>query len=291
MPEQLDAPEAVVKPVLRFHNVLGKPIAVEVKVAPLEVAGWRAVSGGEVSDEAMTVTVQLAPGEKAERPLQFRVRAGGVPYPPGVSWRVQYEGQWLENEPFPMVQCTALPLYPSAAWRAPGEWKVVGPFPLGDIKVEALPAHPAAANPNSYRRYGPEDGFEPEREYDGGKQWFDATTQGVGLLNFNGIMGTLDHALGYALCGIHSPGPQLTHAMVYSDNYAQVVLNGELVEGAEDFGVPSGYLYAPLDLRAGWNTFIVKLINNRGDWFLRVLVADSAGSLKFAPAPPEQGLK
>ena len=40
-----------------------------------------------------------------------------------------------------------------------------------------------------------------------------------------------------------------------------------------------------LALNAGWNTVVVKVINNRGDWFLRCLVADPRRNLVFSDTP------
>ena len=40
----------------------------------------------------------------------------------------------------------------------------------------------------------------------------------------------------------------------------------------------------------GWNT-LVKLINNRGDWFVRVLIADPSGNLQFDSRPRERVAK
>ena len=284
-PEDVTAPVVHVRPVLRLHNVLDEPIAVEIQFTGLEESGWTPAH----DTSADGVTVSLAPGARAARPLDFTVEQARLPYPPGVAWRVQYQGAWLENERYPMVQETALPLYPAQAWRVVPNWKVVGPFGLGDIDTGPLPDSPEKANANFYRRFGPEEGFDPERVYADGRRWFDVENQGRGLLNFNGILGTLDHVLGYALCAIRAPEAQRVHAVVYSDNYAQAVLNGELVESAQDFGTPCGFLYVPLDLRAGWNTLVMKLINNHGDWFLRALIADPNENLDFAAAPPENG--
>ncbi len=280
-PEGVMEPVVRVRPIIRLRNVLDAPITVELEITGLAESGWKAQEG-----VAAVPRMALAPGAEAAHALAFAVEQARLPYPPGVSWRVEYRGAWLENESYPMVQETAMPLYPAGAWRVVPGWQVTGPFALGDIDTEPLPEQPAAANANFYRRLGPEDGFEPGRVYEGGRRWFEVANQGRGLLNFNGILGTLDHALGYALCGVHSPVAQRVHALVYSDNYAQVVLNGELVESAQDFGAPCGFIYAPLDLDAGWNTLVVKLINNHGDWFLRTLVADPQGNLKFAAAPP-----
>ena len=74
--------------------------------------------------------------------------------------------------------------------------------------------------------------------------------------------------------------------VTYSDNFSYVMLNGELIEQGRDFGAPGGFTYVPISVKEGWNTLIVKLINNRGDWFLRVLVADPEGNLEFQDAPP-----
>ena len=280
-PENLDQETARVRPIITLSNVLDKTVTIEVQIHELAAAGW----GSEGDSDDLVISEELGPGEKSVHNLTFAVAKEHLPYPPLVSWRVRYEGAWLNNEDFPMVQEVCLPLYPAKTWRIVPEWQVVGPFALGDIDTSFLPTDPRAANANFYKRFGPEEGYAPGKDYEGGRQWFKAVNQGRGLLNFNGIMGTLDHALGYAYCGIHAPEAQLTHAVIYSDNYTQAVLNGALIEGAQDFGTPSGFIYVPLTLKKGWNSIVIKLINNRGDWFLRALVADPQGDLEFADEP------
>jgi hypothetical protein len=281
MPEGVDGETVRVRPILRFHNPFDEAIVVEARVTALDFSGWAPAQ----SEGGVLVTETLRPGEKREHTLDFTVPRGRLPYPPGVAWRVQYGGAWLDHESYPMVQETCMPLYPAETWRVVPAWQVAGPFALGPIDATHLPANPKAANAKFFHRFGPEDGFDGARSYEGGRRWILAENQGRGLINFNGILGTQDHALAYALCGIHSPEAQKVHALVYSDNYAQAVLNGELIVGAQDFGTSSGYLYVPLALEAGWNTFIVKLMNNRGDWFLRTLIADPRGNLEFAAVP------
>jgi len=293
-PEDLDAATVTLRATLRFHNVLDAPVTVEATVGKLATCGWEPVLNGDTSrtkrkGDTLVIEVALDPGERVERPLTFRVPQARLAYPPRVSWRVRYEGEWIDNESFPMVQESVIPIAPAACLRAVPEWQLVGPFPLGDIDTTPLPADPAAANANFFHRFGPEEGYDAERIYDGGLKWFPVRSQGRGLLNFNALMGTLDHALGYALCGVYSPHAQRTHAVVYSDNFSQGVLNGGLLEDGQDFGAPGGFTHIPLRLEGGWNTLILKLINNRGDWFLRVLVADPEGNLEFAPHPPAAG--
>jgi hypothetical protein len=227
----------------------------------------------------------LQPGQRLARDLRFSVPGERIPYPPRFAYRVKYQGEWLQNESYSMVQENVVPIYPVEALKVVPEWQLVGPFPLGDFETDLLPEEPGQANANFFKRFGPEDGYDPDAVYGDGLRWFPAKTQGRGLLNFNALLGTLDHALGYALCGIRAEKACRTHALVYSDNYHQAVLNGKLIEEGQDFGAPSGFTYIPLDLKAGWNTFIVKLINNHGDWFLRVLVADLEGVLMFTASP------
>jgi Calcineurin-like phosphoesterase len=287
--EGLDSDTVTVRTTVAFSNPLQEPVAIRLAIGPLLRCGWRAVgppdSAWKVDGETVSIEVPLEPGQSYDASLVFGVPADRLSYPPGIGHEVRYQGEWLAKETYNMVEVGVVPIYPVAALRAVPEWQLVGPFPLGDIDTSHLPDAPAKANPNFFKRFGPEDGYDPDRVYDGGLRWYEARGQGWGLLNFNGLMGTLDHALGYALCGVYSPEAQLTHAAVYADNFSQVVLNGELVKQGQDFGAPGGFVYVPLHLRAGWNTVTAKLINNHGDWFLRFLIADPKGNLRFASHP------
>jgi hypothetical protein len=283
-PDDPLASEVTVRAKARLRNVLSEPIDLELSVEALAASGWQPESAS-TADGDLRFTHTLNPGGEAEQPLVFRVPRERLPYPPRVTWRLRYRGEWIEADTFPMSQEVTVPIYPADSLRTVSEWHIVGPFPLGPIDTAKLPADPAAANANFFKRFGPEDGFDPDREYEGGLKWRPARSLGRSLLNFNGLMGTLDHALAYALCGVHSPVDQVVHAVVHADNFAQLVLNGELIEEAQSFGTPGGLVYVPLRLEAGWNTLVAKLINNRGDWFIRVLVADPDGNLTFAAAP------
>lgn len=180
-----------------------------------------------------------------------------------------------------MERVDVAPLYPQAAWRDVPRWQVAGPFPLGPIDTSKLPGDPAGANPNFFKRFGPEDGFEPGRTYEGGVGWRAAASCGNGLLNHNAILGTADLAAAYSACAVFSPIERMTHAVMYADNFAQVYVNGVLAESAQSFGAPGGFVYVPIELRQGWNWIVVKVINNRGDWFLRFLLADPSGDLRL----------
>ncbi len=279
-----------VRTAAHFANPFEEPLAIEAAVLALDESMWEPLlddgtpwrfEGGNLVAE-----VELAPREDLSLEITFRTTWENLSYPPRHTARVRYKGAWLRGESYPMEQENVVPAYPVESLRIVPAWQVIGPFPLGDIDTSQLPGDPALANPNFFHHFGPDDGYEPEREYAGGLRWRRVTNQGRGLLNFNGILGTQDLALGYALCGVYSPTAQTTHVVTYSDNFSYVMLNGELIEQGQDFGAPGGFTYVPISVKEGWNTLIVKLINNRGDWFLRVLVADPEGNLEFQDAPP-----
>ena len=273
--------------VATFRNVLDKDVTVRLTIGPVGAETWAPVptEGWRVDNDSVIAEVSLAPGETLERALSFHVPDAAAGYPPGIACEVKYAGAWLKKESMPMEEMAVVPLVSRKAYRPVPEWQLVGPFPIGPIETKLLPEHPEQANANFAKRFGPEDGFDTERTYDGGLRWYPVKAHANGLINSNALMGTVDEAVGYALCGVYSPEAQTTHVAVYADNFAQIVVNGTLVESVQDMGWSGGYVFVPLDLHQGWNTLIVKIVNNKGDWFARVLVADPKGNLRFAATP------
>jgi len=294
-PPETDGGTVVLRTAARLANPFEEEIHIEITVPSLDEfmwdAEWEAGSPWRRDGGALLAETVLPPGQTAALGIVFRTSEEHLSYPPRYAFRVRYREAWLNGERYPMVQESVIPAYPVESLRAVPEWQVVGPFPLGEIDTGKLPGEPAAANPNFFRAFGPEAGYDPDREYDGGLRWQTVASQGRGLLNFNGILGTRDLALGYALCGVYAPEARTTHAVMYSDNFSYMMLNGEVVQQGQDFGAPGGFTYVPLRLREGWNTLLVKLINNRGDWFVRVLVADPSGNLQFDSRPRERVAK
>ncbi|MDP2322855.1 MAG: hypothetical protein Q8N51_02370, partial [Gammaproteobacteria bacterium] len=237
-----------------------------------------------LADGHLAVTRHLAPGETVATGIALRVPREKLSFPPDVGWRVRYDGHWLEKEGMKMVEVSTAPIYPVASYTAPTEVMLVGPFSLGPIDTGHLPDAPEKANPKFYHRFGPEAGYREGATYDGGLQWQRVTPQGVGLVNGNALLGTLDHVAAYVSCAVYSPAPQVTHAIVGADNFSQTYVNGALEEGGQGFGGHGAFVYPELALKEGWNTVVVKLINNKADWFLRFLIADPKGNLTIAAA-------
>ncbi|MCC6696480.1 MAG: metallophosphoesterase [Candidatus Hydrogenedentes bacterium] len=285
MPENMGADTAGVRAVVQLQNVLKEPVTLAVSIAPLGESGWRPIieagSSWSLQGDAVTVEKTLAPGERASVPLDLQVPAERLPYPPAASWTVKYKGETLHAEGRPMEKAEVVPIYPARVMREVPAWQVIGPFKIGPIDTAQLPQNPEKANPYFVKQLGPESGYEEGRVYDEGRAWQSCAPQRNGLLNFNGLMGTLDLAAAFASFKVQSPADQVVFADVYADNFAQVYVNGAVSEGGQTFGAPGGYVHAPIHLRAGWNSVVVKVVNNRGDWFLRFLIADPQGNLRF----------
>jgi len=289
MPQRLDAATIVVDVTITFDNILSEAARVRTAIAPVSTSGWEPDleqgSTWRLEGDTLSVERSLQPGEKAGEHIRFNVQADRLSFPPGVDHTVEYKGGVLAKESRRMEQVDVVPIYPNSSIRSIPAWQIIGPFPLGPIDTSHLPDDPEKANPHFYKRFGPEDGYEADRVYEGGRSWMHCDPLPNGLLNFNALMGTTDLACAYALCGVYSPTEQLVHATVYADNFAQVFLNGKLIEGAQTFDAPAGFVYVPLALQQGWNTVVAKIINNRADWFLRFMIADPQENLHFVEFP------
>lgn len=286
-PEGLDGPDIRIHAQAALGNPFDKAIAVRLKAAPIEECGWRfldeeGVFEGNKEQDAVLLNVFLEPGQSRIVSMPFMTAASNLATPPAVTWDVRYDGHWLSKERMPMEEINVVPLYPMEVWRNVPQWQVVGPFPIGYIDATQLPHSPEKANPNFFKRMGPESGYRETACFEDNLTWKPAASCGNGLLNHNAILGTAECAAAYSSVFVQSPVEQRTHALVYADNFAQVFVNGVLQESAQAIGAPGGFVYVPLAWESGWNTFVVKVINNRGDWFLRCLIADPQKNLHFS---------
>lgn len=273
-----------------LNNVLDKEVTIRVVLEEFQRSGWvvplRVNGDWKIDEDALVIEATLPAGATKEIPLSLSVPRARLAYPPNVGWSVQYDGHWLNKEGMRMVEITTVPIHPVASYRAPETVQLVGPFTLGPIDTSHLPEAPEKANANFYRTFGPEGGFEADATYADGLIWQTVQPQGFGLVNGNSLMGTLDHVAAYVACAVYSPKAQVTHAVVGADNFSQTYVNGALVENGQAFGGHGDFVYPELALKAGWNQVVVKLINNRADWFLRFVIADPQGNLRIEDKVP-----
>ena len=288
LPEISDNGDVLVMARALLKNPFDQDITLRLYVSPLRGSAWRLMQDDaptpvdDTEKDACFFEVSLEPRKEQWLPLRFQVPRNALATPPAVTWEVQYNGHWLQKEPMRMEEVNVVPLYPASTWKDVLQWQIAGPFPVGDINTAALPRDPKTACPGCFHTMGPEQGYEPEAVYENDITWRPACSNGKGLLNHNALLGTADLAAAYNAFRVYSPEPQETHALVYADNFALVYLNGILEETAQAFNAPGGFVYVPLHLKAGWNRAVVKVINNRGDWFLRFLLADPSDNLLFS---------
>lgn len=271
-----------------LSNVLDRDIEVRVNLEKFADTGWHVELAGDWSmeDGALVHASPLARGATVVVPLHVAVPRERAAFPPNVGVSVHYDGAWIEKEGMRMAEINTLPIHPVSSYKAAPEMQIVGPFQLGPIDTSYLPASPEKANPRLAHRFGPEAGALSGQTFEGGLAWRSVTPQGFGLINANALLGTLDHVAAYVACAVHSPVDQVTHAVVAADNFSQTYLNGELVTQGQGFGAPGDFIYPELALKKGWNSVVVKLINNKADWFLRFVVADPQGNLVLADSVP-----
>jgi len=178
-----------------------------------------------------------------------------------------------------MEQVPVVPLYPRESWRAVRTWRFAGPVSNGPMADEkAMRDDPRAAWPRLFAPTGHEAG--PGRDSEEGR-WRPATGNAAGLVNCNALMGTADLSSAFFFFEAVSPRELSTHALLYADNYAQLFVEGVLMDRAQAISAPGGFVCMPVHLKAGTNRLVVKVTNNRGDWFFRFLLADPTGELNL----------
>jgi len=267
---------------LRLENKLDTPIAIELSFAMGAETGWhwdsQASPDWAAQGDGVMLQRSLDAGERIEGiPLRLMASPSSFAAPPPYDYRVNVGGEWLTSDSMPMAQEHVIQPYPRTQWHVVRQWNIAGPISIGPIDTSSLPAAPDTANAKMRGQMGYEEGPAADPA-----AWKPVTSQGRGMLNFNAILGTEDHVAGFAHCTITSPVPQETRLVAYSDNFHLAYLNGERVVAGEDFGARGGFTAIPLALKQGENELVVKLINNKGDWFLRTLIADPNGTLSFS---------
>ncbi|HOT37892.1 MAG TPA: hypothetical protein PLT86_14615, partial [Candidatus Latescibacteria bacterium] len=115
--------------------------------------------------------------------------------------------------------------------------------------------------------------------------WVTARPDSTGRVSLDRVFGIVDLSLAYLSTAIYSPVDQRVPIQIGVDNFFQLFLNGQMVAGGEAYGMPYERKILPLDLKAGWNSLYLKVVNNRGNWGVEASVIDLRGNLRFAPYP------
>lgn len=231
--------------------------------------------------QADSLVFKVAPGERDSLTLRFVGRSDRrVPVPTYEIIR-RYGGQELARH-------GPLTIHPfqQGSWLFIPDWMVMGPFDVGPVDPKLLPDSPREAVPGMFQPRPPDGGWRAGATYDErGRtfRWNRASLDTMNRLDANRAFGARDHLLGYAASAVYSPEDQRVAAWMRADNYMQVFVNGALV--GELFASPYDAKYVTFDVKAGWNPILVKLVNNRGDWYFLFNLFDTKGNLRTAAQP------
>jgi WD40 repeat protein/class 3 adenylate cyclase len=158
------------------------------------------------------------------------------------------------------------------------QWLILGPIPLapGQTEVDGLDrdlvANEAALRPRAGERM----------RAAGGELTWRAVRLSNYLVDFNKAFGGFyEHAAVYAVCYVRSPTAQSNlKLLVGSDDQAKIYLNGKRVyrQTKARLAVPDENMVGDIDLRAGENVLVFKVVNGIGAWGGSVRLTDSSGN-------------
>jgi hypothetical protein len=170
------------------------------------------------------------------------------------------------------------------------EWHIVGAYDARPFHLDRLGEGPAVAMPRVLESRGLENGWTPGAAFRNGDQVLTSRSVSAdtfGVVDLNSEYGAVDRSIAYAMCAVWSPDKKTIGLLANADNMIEVYLNGSLLPGASDYDPrPWRGKTIPVTLEAGWNTVVLKIINNRGDWSYRCLLLDHSGEIRVAPHAP-----
>jgi hypothetical protein len=253
-------------------NTLPDSALITVRAIIPQGSSWTKTSGAD------SFSVNLGPGQRADRSYAFSGTTARLAPVPAFVWGADYQTESAAGR-----RPSAVRLFPDSLMRTIPEWLVIGVFDVGPFNTRLLPGNPEQALPGLFARREGRNFFDPRRTViEGGNEytWRKVAATASGYMNFNGYLGTKDQALAYAMCKVYSPVAQEVYAEFAADNYALVLLNGQLA--GQKFSNPGSPGIAPLRLKKGWNTLVLKLVNNSGDWWMEFALSDPQRNLRFS---------
>ena len=280
MPEGLDGDEARAQVEVTVANGMPGPVEVSLDFTGPGAQVWRRT--GPSIDSPFDV----APGASMMVANPFSVAVDRILPVPRLKCEVRYKGHPIARRE------QNVPLFPDSALRWAPEWYVAGPFGAGKLPSR-LPERPRETMPKAFALHGPEQGYVAGGTFgeDGAAlTWkpLDAEpAHGLGFVNVGKLYGVPFNKLAYASAAVRSPRDQVAYVRLRADDYAQVFVNGEAVEGGRLYRTRSDPQWLALSLEEGWNTLVVKNLAITGGWSFRLLLADPGGKLDFARTRPE----
>ncbi len=169
-----------------------------------------------------------------------------------------------------------LGLSPSVRAFVP-EWNLAGPFNAADMN-------------DLYTVYPPEQEIDLKKKYPGKDGvlvgWRTVKADADGGVRFANIFSPTERVLAYGLAYVHSPDKRTVRVFAGSDDGMRVWVNDGLVHTQPAYrGASPDQDAFDVELKAGWNKVLVKVLQGDGGWGLYFRLADPEGALKWALRP------
>ncbi len=154
------------------------------------------------------------------------------------------------------------------------DWNLIGPFAAPDM---------------SYLQtvYPPEKALHLSQGYPGkgGKQvkWQRVDSHPSGFVPLQSMFQPSEQAVVYGLAYVYAPEERSTHLLIGSDDGVRLWLNQELVHSNPAYrGASPDQDRIPVQLRKGWNSVLIKVLQGAGGWGYYVRFADPENTLVYA---------
>jgi len=156
-------------------------------------------------------------------------------------------------------------------------WNLIGPFDAPDMDSFTV-AYPPEAETVMDRKYPGKGGAETA--------WKKVETLPSGLLNLNELVKPNEQVVVYALAYVNAPKAMATSLLAGSDDGVRIWLNDALVHSNPAYrGAYPDQDRIGVNLKAGWNKVLVKILQGAGGFGLYVRFADPDGVLSYAAEP------
>jgi hypothetical protein len=275
--------DGIVEPSLEItlHNTL--PDTTEVDVRFTNTRSSDPQGAWLQSTRLDEIHAVLPPGENKSYTVRFEVGEDLLGEKPSVRLETWYRG-------VPMYQyAIPVPVFPDTAVRRIHTWRVAGPMPNRDVREQTL------STPNQVPflsdLIGPDGLIDTDgsielapTETDSSQTvaWRNVDSNERGSLDLGRAYETTDQATAFASTSIHSPDARKVWAVIENDDYARLILNGEMVaDGIAYGGNRRNLVHVPLTLRAGLNQLVVVSTNTGSGWYTSVRLVDPNRELTF----------
>ncbi|MGD2294487.1 MAG: DUF2961 domain-containing protein [Candidatus Aminicenantes bacterium] len=154
------------------------------------------------------------------------------------------------------------------------EWILIGPFDAPDMSY-------------LQKAYPPEVKIELKKKHEGknGKAvgWITLKSEKSGYMRLEDKIDPPERGIIYGLVYVHASEPLNTHLLVGSDDGVRIWLNDRLTHTNPAYrGCYPDQDKIPVQLQAGWNKLLIKVLQGGGGWGFYVRFVDPDGQLRFS---------